>query len=121
MPHHPQERRFSRIYFDARVELEQGKHQWQGNLLDISLNGLLMVQQGADRLDPKRPLLAQVQLDAGTCIIMHCRVAHQEAAYLGLACESIDVDSITHLRRLLELNTGDPHALERELSELITG
>jgi hypothetical protein len=28
---------------------------------------------------------------------------------------SIDVDSATHLRRLLELNLGDPSLVEREL------
>jgi hypothetical protein len=122
MPQHSQERRrFSRIPFDARVVLEQGDHQWQGNLLDISLKGLLMVQYSAEHVDPTRPVVAQVRLDGGATILMHGRVAHQEAEHLGLACESIDIDSITHLRRLLELNTGDSHALERELSELITG
>jgi len=35
-----------------------------------------------------------------------------------LRCLSIDLDSITHLRRLLELNLGDPQLVERELLQL---
>jgi hypothetical protein len=38
-----------------------------------------------------------------------------------LLCESIDLDSITHLRRLVELNAGDPALLERELTALVAG
>ena len=45
-------------------------------------------------------------------------VAHEENKELGLKCKDIDVDSITHLRRLIELNLGDPDLLERELSAL---
>jgi hypothetical protein len=37
---------------------------------------------------------------------------------LSLSCTEIDLDSITHLRRLLELNLGDPDLIERELSDL---
>ena len=46
-------------------------------------------------------------------------VAHREGRRAGLACQSIDVDSVTHLRRLVELNAGDPDLLQRELSALL--
>jgi hypothetical protein len=36
-------------------------------------------------------------------------------------CRSIDIESITHLRRLIEVNLGDPAASERELKALIAG
>lgn len=121
MDQHPQERRFSRVHFNARVALTQDSQQLTGDLLDISLNGLLMVQPGAERLHPERPVVARIQLAEATTITMLARIAHREAQYLGLACESIDVESICHLRRLLELNLSDPKALERELSELIAG
>ena len=38
---------------------------------------------------------------------------------IGLTCINIDVESIAHLRRLVELNLGVPDAAERELHELI--
>jgi hypothetical protein len=36
----------------------------------------------------------------------------------GLRWKHIDVDSLTHLRRLLELNLTDPGLLNRELADL---
>ena len=50
---------------------------------------------------------------------MEARVVHVEGRYAGLRCLAIDLDSVTHLRRLVELNLGDPALLERELSALI--
>jgi len=37
----------------------------------------------------------------------------------GMICRSIDLDSITHLRRLIAMNTGDPTLLQRELQSLV--
>jgi hypothetical protein len=49
---------------------------------------------------------------------MDVTVAHCESEHVGFHCDHIDIDSITHLRRLVELNLGDPELLERELSAL---
>jgi len=45
-------------------------------------------------------------------------VAHVEGGRVGLRRTHIDIESVTHLRRLVELNLGDPALLERELHEL---
>ena len=37
----------------------------------------------------------------------------------GIKGESMDLDSVTHLRRLIELNVGDPVLLEEEISFLL--
>ena len=37
---------------------------------------------------------------------------------VGLLCRTIDLDSVTHLRRLIELQLGAPSLLERDLAEL---
>lgn len=119
MVEHPQQRRFSRVPFDAQVELTQGELELTGPLIDVSLKGLLTVQADADLLDPTEPIQAKIALDNRAQIIMQCRLAHRESQHMGLACESIDLNSIAHLRRLIELNLGDAAALDRELSELI--
>lgn len=46
-------------------------------------------------------------------------MAHCNGEQAGLLCLTIDIDSVTHLRRLVELNLGDTDLLERELSHLI--
>lgn len=112
-------RRFSRIDFDARVEIAQGDKNWQAQLLDISLKGLLLAKMGPYQLQPTTPLLVKIILSDQTSIAMSAQVVHQTLEQLHLACMTIDIDSISHLRRLIELNMGDAAAAERELSELL--
>jgi PilZ domain len=113
-------RRFSRILFDALVELAQGDYHWRASLLDISLKGLLLQQKLPENINHREPILVKVLLTDNTTIAMSVMVAHQHHNQLGLSCESIDIDSISHLRRLIELNLGDTDAAERELSELVS-
>lgn len=113
-------RRFSRILFDAHVELAQGDFHWRASLLDISLKGLLLQQKLPENINHREPILVKVLLTDNTTIAMSVMVAHQHHNQLGLSCESIDIDSISHLRRLIELNLGDTDAAERELSELVS-
>jgi PilZ domain len=113
-------RRFSRILFDAHVELAQGDYHWRASLLDISLKGLLLQQKLPENINHREPILVKVLLTDNTTIAMSVMVAHQHHNQLGLSCESIDIDSISHLRRLIELNLGDTDAAERELSELVS-
>lgn len=112
-------RRFSRIDFDARVEIAQGDKNWQAQLLDISLKGLLLAKMGPYQLQPITPILVKIILSDQTSIAMSAQVVHQTLEQLHLACVTIDIDSISHLRRLIELNIGDASAAERELSELL--
>lgn len=112
-------RRFSRILFDAHVELAQGEFHWRASLLDISLKGLLLQQVLPAEVMPKEPILVKILLSDNTSIAMSVIVVHQHHNQTGLACTSIDIDSVCHLRRLIELNLGDAKAAERELSELI--
>ena len=113
-------RKFSRILFDAHVELAQGEFHWRASLLDISLNGLLIQQTLPAPVTVKEPILVKILLSDNTSIAMSVTVAHQHHNQTGLMCNSIDIDSVSHLRRLIELNLGDARAAERELSELIS-
>ena len=112
-------RKFSRILFDAHVELAQGEFHWRASLLDISLRGLLLQQTLPAEVIHTQPILVKILLSDHTCIAMSVMVAHQHHSQTGLMCASIDIDSVGHLRRLIELNLGDSLAAERELSELI--
>jgi len=112
------QRRFSRIPFDVGATLKDEQHSWETSLLDISLHGALIRTPDAFEAVPAQSYQLAVHLEGGPDICMDVEVAHQENEELGLNCKDIDVDSITHLRRLVELNLGDPELLERELSAL---
>ncbi len=53
-----------------------------------------------------------------TVIRMEVSVSHIENGHVGCRCKHIDLDSVSHLRRPVELNIGDTDILNRELSEL---
>lgn len=117
--HFAERRRFTRIGFDARTELQQGPHRWSVTLIDLSLKGLLIERPQNWQADANQPFMAQIQLDPHTQVNMDVRLAHDDEEQLGFACEHIDLDSISHLRRLVELNMGDPAQLDRELGALM--
>lgn len=112
-------RQFWRATFHSPVLLTVAGHTVEATLHDISLKGaLLMVPLGfAAQLGG--PCVLTLKLGEGASIVMHGHIAHLEGRHLGLHCDSIDLDSITHLRRLVELNAGDPLLLERELTTLL--
>ncbi len=116
----PERRRFHRIDFDARVEIAEGDNNWQAQLLDISLKGVLLTKLGHYQLPVTSTLLLKVILSDQTSIAMSAQVVHQTVDQAHLSCVAIDIDSISHLRRLIELNLGDADAAERELSDLLT-
>lgn len=112
-----EQRQFSRIAFDAPASVHQGGHAWQTKVVDLSLKGVLLEEQ-AMQLATDKPVTINITLDPDTSITMNAHWVHAEQQRIGFRCEKIDLDSITHLRRLVELNIGDSDLLERELSQL---
>jgi hypothetical protein len=62
---------------------------------------------------PLDEIANEIRMEANDC---SCRGSHRPA----LLCHSIDIDSVTHLRRLVELNLGNADLLQRELSALVS-
>lgn len=111
-------RRFQRIAFDASTQLSQGTQHWAVQLHDLSLKGLLVDCPTDWNADPEQPLLARIELDPATTVTMQVALTHRQGRQLGFVCHSIDLESISHLRRLVELNLGDEDLLERDLAAL---
>jgi hypothetical protein len=63
-------------------------------------------------------ILLSLDEAADAQITMQGRIAHMENQRVGLAWEHIDLDSFTHLKRLLQLNLENEAQLLRELEEL---
>lgn len=49
---------------------------------------------------------------------MNGSIAHKIENRVGIHCKTIDIDSMTHLRKLVEYNLGDHDLLERDLEAL---
>jgi hypothetical protein len=112
-------RRFSRIQFDTAATLVQNEKVFHTNVLDISLNGLLLETPENYEIRADQSADVSILLGDDAEIQMAVKLVHSGSNMLGFRCESIDMESIAHLRRLVELNLDDPSASDRVLSELI--
>lgn len=112
-------RHFWRAHFHSPVQIAMQGQVSDADLYDISLKGALV--KVPDGWSGRRGDVCQLRLCLGSeaTISMHATVAHVAGRRVGLHCDSIDLDSVTHLRRLVELNAGDPDLLDRELSALL--
>lgn len=115
-------RHYARIPFEAEVLLHLHDRTISVQLIDLALKGAL-VQTGTPE-----PLVLQEQCrlvlpltDGGDGVVMAGKIVHLEGRHVGIECQDIDVTSLTRLRRLIELNTGDADLMKRELSHLFGG
>ena len=121
-PSHPNRRVYTRIPFEASVALDTRAGRQTCSLVDISLKGALVEQAQPWTLALGEACMLTVTLaEDGPAIAMAGVVAHVEQGRLGLRCTEIDLDSITALRRLVELNLGDEAELHRELHAMVQG
>ncbi|MCD8547157.1 MAG: PilZ domain-containing protein [Aeromonadaceae bacterium] len=113
-------RRFFRVVFSTPALLSQGEQQWPTRLLDLSLQGAL-VERPLDW-----PVEASGRYELKFCLAdseielrMEVEPTHADPSRLGLYCHHIDIDSASHLKRLIELNVGSGELLQRELAHLL--
>ncbi|MDP2830009.1 MAG: PilZ domain-containing protein [Sulfuricellaceae bacterium] len=113
-------RRFARVDFRAPVQLDFRRGEYSGHLLDIALKGALVETPAP--LEAQHGEICRLTLPLGTGgeekIVMEGKVAYAHGRRIGIECYLINLDSVTRLRRLIELNLGDPDLLEREFPHL---
>jgi len=123
-----EKRKFTRFSFDggAILRIKPDHHNEKTEtqpvrIIDLSLKGVLLNgnESFMQNLATGDTASLTIKLnDAGLSIDMELKVAHREGGYAGFHCELIDVESISHLRRMAELNLGHPELLDRELMHL---
>lgn len=112
-------RQFTRIQFNADAHLSLPDGNFAVDVEDISLKGALVRPRGDLFATVGANGTLELILNHGDVAIrMEVTIVHHGSGELGLACREIDLDSITHLRRLVELNIGDESILNREISAL---
>lgn len=112
-------RQFTRVLFSIKAELTIGDNIYPVSIHDISLNGALVTAvKSESSLKGGLGTLSFSLSDNESQVTMHIAVVHDHDDEIGLQCNAIDIDSVTHLRRLIELNLGDSEQLNKELSQL---
>ncbi len=116
-----EKRHFHRVGHDAPATLALGSSTWPCLVEDLSLKGC-MVKLATDwPVDPSQTYQLSIHLSYAIHINMAVRLAHQSGLRAGFHCVSIDSDSISQLKRLVELNLGDSALLERDMHVLLSG
>ncbi|MFA0414190.1 PilZ domain-containing protein [Vibrio renipiscarius] len=114
-------RRFSRIVYQALAVVTQDNIQVNANLNDLSLHGLLLDCSNHTSLDPLNPISVQFQLlDSDITIQLTGKIVETVQSQVRITIEQIDIDidSISHIKRMVELNVGDDELLHREIEHL---
>lgn len=117
-----QERRhFTRVIYRTPATLNFLGVDYVTNILDLSLKGALVSKPkswpAVCDIDQPANLTFQL-LDSELSIAMTVSVVHVAAEQLGLRCEQIGIESVSHLKRLIALNMGDEKELYREIEHL---
>lgn len=114
------ERYYSRISFVADVEVSSNGKQFSGEMLDLSLRGTLLNLESADEIEIGASCLITIHLPSSdTTIQVNGEVVHmfinEKDCFTGIRFQDLDVDSMTRLRTILDLNLGDHEQVEEEM------
>lgn len=114
-------RQSHRVEFDCFVEFVTTDSHHVCELIDISLKGALIAACSGATPAPGTPCQLIISLDEqkNNQIIMSGIVAHKIENRVGIRCDSIDVDSMAHLRKLIEYNLGDVELVNRDFDNLV--
>ncbi|WP_104402908.1 PilZ domain-containing protein [Vibrio penaeicida] len=113
-------RRFSRVIYQAPAKLVQGDLTVNSDIRDLSLHGLLLSGSPANHdFDTSNMLYVDIELpDSDIVISLEAEIVELNDNFMRLSIHHIDIDSISHLKRLVELNVGDEALLHREIEQL---
>lgn len=111
-------RRFQRIFYSSEATLTHDAKSLVCRVVDISLKGCLLEFEQAGLVSSGNLYILRLKLSDEVTIRMNLRFSHGAGTQAGFKCEHIDIDSMTNLRRLVELNLGDSDMLSRELAAL---
>jgi len=112
-------RRFSRIIYQVPALIEQGNLAMQATIQDLSLHGLLL------KVEDAKPLDSLLPVEVGFSFIQSEQMMQFSAGIVSIAgnvirlkISNIDIESISQLKRFIELNVGNNELLNRELEHL---
>ncbi len=110
-------RRFRRIPFEAEVTLTVDQDVWSGELLDVAMKGAMVGTDTPLPLTLGSKCSLRISLSGSPISLdFQAELIHREDSRYGFKFISEDLETLTHLRKLIELNTGDAEATRSELS-----
>lgn len=114
-------RKFTRINFETITTIKYKNHSINSKLLDLSLKGAFLEVEKDNSISINENCLLEINLsDSNIVLNIEAKLVHIANNNLGFKFLSMDIESLTHLRRLLEINMGNSEQISRELYFLST-
>lgn len=112
-------RRFTRIKFDAECTVEVENSSSSVELVDLSLKGALISSSSPLPVTIGDCYLLTMKLFQSDILLkFKSRLVHtRKNRYYGFEFISENIETMSHLRRLIELNVGDEERFYRELTD----
>ena len=115
----PERRKFSRIIYKMPATITQDDVIWHTHILDLSLKGALLETPKNWKEGNNKDYVVHFQLNESEIYIdLVLKLKQENLEHLRFEIDQIDLNSASHLKRLVELNVGDEAILQRELREL---
>lgn len=112
-------RRFSRIVYQTQAALTQGSTEVTALVSDLSLHGILATCDQSEQLDRDKQVNVEFSLSGSDVTIQLVgNIVGLNNNVIRLSIDHIDIESIGHLKRLVELNVGDDELLHRDIEHL---
>ncbi len=110
-------RYFSRIEFEGETVVRYKETNYIADLHDISLKGALICFKAEVPIALNELCHVELTLPSSDIVLtFESEVVHQHEMYAGLKFYSISSETLTHLRKLIELNIGDHEQATSELA-----
>lgn len=112
-------RRFNRADYHTKGYFTKEGHIVQFGINNISLKGILVDPETNEYSELNMIVPLKIQLSSSDIEIeAKAKLVHKEKHHLGFRFEEIDVESMIHLRRLVELNSDSADQISKELNFL---
>ena len=111
-------RQFQRVRVDAAVRVYSDREMWATTLVDLALKGALVERPREWVGEVGKTQRLELRVNPLVIVSANARIAHVGENFIGYCFERMDLDSFVALKRLIELNLGDPAQIGRELAAL---
>ncbi|WP_322803632.1 PilZ domain-containing protein [Vibrio alfacsensis] len=114
-----EKRCFSRIIYQVPALIEQNNLALEATIQDLLLHGLLLKVTKVTELDTSHPVGIRFSfIQSEQVIQLIASIVSINSHEVRLKIINIDINSISQLKRFIELNIGNNELLNRELEHL---
>jgi len=113
-------RRFTRVDFSIAANVKAGAQQFVGSVENLSLKGMFLVTDKTLPVDEDVEITIALNNQLENGLIIDAKVARVANDGIAFVFDKIEFDTYVHLKRLIELNTGDADMMDKETENLFS-